>query len=192
MSKGSTPQNSGGTEPDFNHNHTPLISALTVSDTALPTVTIPDCRYTPLCKQGARRAVDTPGTIEDHMRGILGEFAAAKFFGVPERLDTEIYEYGDPGHDFRVAGKTVDVKTAQPRWEQPSLVVDANKDLVADVYLLVHEVATKCYQIIGYAPSAVVARAPVRSLSRVPWDQIRMVDQDRLFPVTQAGNSVFG
>lgn len=192
MSKGSTPQNPDGTEPDFNHTHTPLISALTVPDTSLPTVTIPDCRYHPLCEQGARRAFDTPQSIERHELGILGEFAAAKFLGVPERLDTDIYEYGDPGYDFRVGGETVDVKTAHPRWEQPSLIVDAHKELTADVYLLVHQVAQKCYRIIGYAPAAVVTRAPVRNLTRLAVDRVRMVDQDRLTPITQAASGVFG
>lgn len=165
------------------HCHAPLVSTAAIPDTAAPTVTIPDNRYGPLTDHGARRAVDTPGTIERHERGILGEFAAAKLFGVPDRVDTTIYEYGDPGYDFTLGGWTVDVKTAHTRHNTPALMVDAETDVTADFYVLVHQLSQRCYRILGYAPGAVVAEAPVRRLSVHRADRMRVVEQDRLFPV---------
>lgn len=169
-----------------------LIPASTLPETAFPTVTIPDNRYAPLTEHGARRAKGSHGTIQNHERGILGEFAAADFFGVPNRVDTQVYEFGDPGYDFEIGGWRVDVKTANPRWQRPSLMVDAKKELTADFYVLVHQLAQQCYRVIGYASAAMVARAPTRQIGLHPAKEVRMVEQDRLIPLPTSVSGTFG
>jgi hypothetical protein len=112
MSKGFNTQNTSGTERTANDRQV-LIPASVLPETAFPTVRIEDNRYAPIAAHGAQRAKGR-GDIERHTLGILGEYAAAKFLGVPHEIDTEVYENGDPGYDFEVGGWRVDVKTAKP------------------------------------------------------------------------------
>ena len=191
MSKGFHTQNTNGNGGAPSRRQT-LIPASVLPETAFLTDKIPDNRYAPLAEHGARRAKDSYGTIENHERGILGEFAAAKFFGVPDRVDTQVYEYGDPGYDFEIGGWRVDVKTAKSQHQRPSLMVDATKELTADFYVLVHQLAQQCYRVIGYAPASVVAQAPVRNIGTHMAQHVREVEQDRLTPLTTALSDVFG
>lgn len=169
-----------------------LIPASVLPERAFPLVNIPDHRYNSLVLHGTKRAKNAPGTIEHHILGILGEFAAAKFFGVPEKVDTEIYEHGDPGYDFEVGGWRVDVKTARPEQQRPSLIVGTAQELKADFYLLAHELAATRYQIIGYTPRAVVEHAPVRTFRLRGMNRIREVEQGCIVPLTEAFHGVFG
>ena len=178
------PQHSTNEQSSTNHCYLPIISAAAFPTATLPTVTVPDRRYQPLCANGAQRAMNHHGTVECHERGILGEYSFGKLVGVPDQVDTEIYEYGDPGYDFDLPVGTIDVKTARPQWDQPSLLVDASKALTADYFVLVHQLSQRCYRVIGYAPAAAVIRAPVRRISLHSANKVRMVDQQYLWPFT--------
>lgn len=162
----------------------PLVSVSEMPKSSQPIVEIPDTKRIPLSQLGTERARGGPGSIEDHIRGIMGEFAVAKFFGVPDKVDDEIYEYGDPGYDLEIDGNTIDVKTVAPRANNPCLMVDENMDVVADYYILVQELNANVYRIIGYAPSNIVEHADVRRLNLDGYaERVKTVDQYDLFPI---------
>ena len=164
----------------------PLISVADLSETSFPTVPIPDNRYLPLTEHGTRRARNSPGTTDNHIQGILGEFALAELLCIPNQVDTQLYENGDPGYDLQYRGYTIDVKTTNPRMNNPQLMVDCQKQLNADFYVLVQEVGARHYQVLGYAPRCIVESAPVKEFGTVPgYNRVRIVDQDRLFPIPQ-------
>jgi hypothetical protein len=162
----------------------PLVSVSEMPKAVQPTVEISDAKRIPLSELGTMRARGGPGSIENHIRGIMGEFAVAKFFGVPEKVDDEIYEHGDPGYDLQIDGKTIDVKTVDPRANNPGLMVDATRNIEADYYVLVQELNANTYRIIGYAPAPVVKNADVRPLRLDGYTKrLRVVEQYDLFPI---------
>jgi hypothetical protein len=164
----------------------PLVSAGAVAPTDHPLVTVEDERRLPLEEYGTRRAASSRGSIEHHVRGILGEFAVAKYLGIPDQVDTEIYDDGDPGYDLRYRNQTIDVKTAGPQAQTPELWVNANRPLEADVYVLAQELNAGFYRLIGYAPRSQVARARERILDGgvYDWpDVVRAVPQADLYPL---------
>jgi hypothetical protein len=162
----------------------PLISVSEMPKANQPVVEIPDSKRIPLSEYGTKRARDSPGTIKDHIRGIMGEFVVAKFFDVPERVDDEIYEYGDPGYDLQIDSKTIDVKTVGPRANNPGLMIDANQSIDADYYILVQELNACTYRIIGYAPAPVVENADTRPIRLDGYaKRLRIVEQYDLFPI---------
>jgi len=66
----------------------------------------------------------TSSSEESHFRGLVGEFAVAKFFGT--QLDTAIHDdHGDEGFDVEVAGLKADIKVAAHpmAWKDPILKV---------------------------------------------------------------------
>lgn len=74
----------------------------------------------------------TSSSEESHFRGLVGEFAVAKFFGT--QLDTTIHEtHGDEGFDVEVAGLKADIKVAAHpmAWKDPILKVpcESKKDM---------------------------------------------------------------
>lgn len=193
MNKVSNPQNTTGNVGAPSRER-PLISAADLPETAFPTVRIEDNRYAPIAAHGAQRAKGR-GDIDRHTLGILGEYAAAKFLGVPEneRIDTEVYEDGDPGYDFEAGGWRVDVKTANHRWQRPSLMVDATKNpTAADFYVLVHKLAQQTYRIIGYVPASVVAATPTRNIGTHWAEHVRTVEQDWITPLPASFDSMLG
>ena len=162
----------------------PLVSVSEMPKTVQPTIEIPDAKRIPLSELGTKRARDGPGSIENHIRGIMGEFAVAKFFGVPEKVDDEIYEYGDAGYDLQIDGKTIDVKTVDPRANNPGLMIDSTRNIVADYYVLVQELNANTYRLIGYAPAPVVENADVRLLHMDGYaKKLKVVEQVDLFPI---------
>jgi hypothetical protein len=179
-----TVSQSPSTRSDDDYCYRPIVSVAHLPDTSFPTVMIPDRKYQPLCDTGARRAMNSFGTIDRHERGALGEGAFEQLLGLENAVDTELYEYGDPGYDFDLSIGTVDVKTARPRWDQPSLMVGASKELAADYYVLIHQLSQRCYRVLGYAPAAVVAQAPVRQIRVHEAGRVRDVSQDWLWPFT--------
>lgn len=161
-----------------------LISVADLPEDIFPTIKIPENRYQPLAAHGTKRAYHSPGTADDHIRGILGEFAVADLFQVPDRVDTCIYEYGDPGFDLRIDGYRIDVKTASSRVNNPRLLVDADSEILADVYVLVQGLSSRVYRILGYAPAAVVKQAPICEFSEaIGTNRVRVVEQDQLAPL---------
>jgi hypothetical protein len=165
----------------------PLISAAQLPRNVQPTIEIPEERRIPLSELGTKRAKNSRGTIENHIRGILGEFAVAKFLGIPDSIDEEIYEFGDPGYDLIFRNRTIDVKTVGPQWDNPRLMIPEHHDISSDFYVLVQEISSQIYRILGYAPATVVANAQLR---RIPGDsrrrRARTVQQYKLWPLPRS------
>lgn len=169
----------------------PLVPVAETPETVQPTIDIPEERRIPLSELGTKRAKGSPGTIKNHIRGICGEYAVAKFFGIPERLNQEIYEYGDEGFDLKIAGRTIDVKTVGPYTNNPCLMVGEDQALNADYYVLVQELNANTYRIIGYAPSVMVNEAPIQRISLEGYaERVRTVEQQDLFHLPQSAASI--
>jgi hypothetical protein len=165
------------------------VSELDLAD--LPVVRLKPGRVTVLEELGSRRA-NGRGTVPNHVRGALGEYAVAKHLGVPGEFDTEIYEGGDPGFDLRYRGMRVDVKTVRPRVNNPRLHVSTHGELTADYYILVQQLNRREYRVFGCAPRPVVRRSSTFrfSRSRSLWpdrhgDEVYVVEQDRLSPIAR-------
>lgn len=191
MSKGFTTQNTNGpgAAPPVRQ---PLIPASALPERAFHVESIPDNRYLPLAEHGTQRARGSLGSEENHRCGVFGEFAAARFFGLSaDDVDTQVYEYGDPGYDFEVRGYRIDVKTTKQYYSRPSLMVDAEKELVADFYMLVHQLAERCYRIIGYASRQAVANARTRYVGEYSPREVRVIDQDGLIPLPASLSGIF-
>ena len=193
MSKGFNPQittGSGAASPV----RRPLIPASALPERAFHVESIPDNHFWALDEHGTHRARGSYGSKENHRCGVFGEFAAARFFGLSaeDGVDTQIYEYGDPGYDFKVRGFRIDVKTTKQYYSRPSLMVDAEKELMADFYMLVHQLAERCYRIIGYAPRQAVANARTRYVDKYPPKKVRVIDQDGLIPLPASLSGLFG
>lgn len=98
--------------------------------------------------------------LTSHETGILGEMAVAELYATS--IDTETYAFGDGGVDLDLWGVTGDVKsTTTTKMTYPQLLVRANKDLAADIYLQTHiqnwgEDGAQV-RILGYATRAQLA-----------------------------------
>lgn len=161
-----------------------------------PPVSVVDSkRYTPatvkiqpekvhaLSLHAHQRAKDSSGTISDHEQGLLGEYALARYLGVPDAVDTNIYDYGDPGYDPVIEDHTIDVKTAGRQWNNPDLLVTVRQPLDAVFFVLVQQLNRQTYQVIGWAPRAAVGNAPTRTILHDDYaDRVRAVPQDWLRP----------
>jgi hypothetical protein len=77
-------------------------------------------------------------SLTSHQVGFLGETAVGKFYRLP--VDSNIYpENGDDGVDLRLYDTNVDVKTtATNALQLPQLLVRADKELPADMYVRTH------------------------------------------------------
>lgn len=178
------------TSNDSVESVSPLIPVAETPDTAKHTVDIPDEVRIPLSELGTERATDSPGSIKHHIRGICGEYAVAKFFGIEEQVDTEIYEYGDPGWDLTYRDNTIDVKTVGPRANNPCLMVNDRKPISADFYVLVQELSSRSYRLIGYAPACMVKTAPVRRIRYEGYaDRVKAVEQVDLFHIPRPSSA---
>lgn len=169
----------------------PLVPVSSLPKRTFHVESIPDNRYIPLAEHGADRARGSYGTEKNHQCGVFGEFAVAQFFGVPDQVDTQIYEFGDPGHDLKIGGWYIDVKTTSQYNNRPSLMVDAKKEPTADFYVLVHQLAERCYRVLGYAPRQTVANAPTLPVGEHRAKEVRVVDQDNLVPLLPTLSGVF-
>ena len=193
MSKGFNPQITNGSGPDPTVKQ-PLVPVSALSETAFHVESIPDNHFWALDEHGTHRARGSYGSKENHRCGVFGEFAAARFFGLSaeDGVDTQIYEDGDPGYDLKVRGSRVDVKTTKQYYSRPSLMVNAEKELTADFYVLVHQLAERCYRILGYAPRQIVANARTEHVGEYRMKKVRVVDQDGLIPLPASFAGVFG
>lgn len=177
-------ESAGGPAPQRDPWGKRLITVADLPTDIFPTLRIPENRYLPLTEHGTKRAYHAPGSPEHHIRGILGEFAVADLFHVPNRVDTCIYEYGDPGFDFRLNGFRVDVKTAGPQENNPRLLVGADSEIQADLYILAQELSSRVYRVLGYAPADVVEDAPVCEFpQRIGASRVRVIKRDQLAPL---------
>lgn len=178
-----------GGESAFEPN--PLISVADLPEWCFPTRRIPQNERMALELSGIERAKNSPGgdTARNDVRGIMGEYVVANLFGAD--VDTEIYHGGDGGFDFCVDGKLIDVKTRNPRCNNPDLLVDANKKIRADYYVLAQEVSPCEYRVFGYASAQRVRDARVMTISPnspasncVAGTELRVVGQEKICPLT--------
>lgn len=173
----------------------PLVPVSELEKSNLPVITISPSRRNALSILGARRAKSGNGSIKHHEQGILGEFAVAKYLGIPRQIDDEIYENGDPGYDLVFQGKRIDVKTVGPQVNNPFLPVPTHTELQADYYVLAHQLNQSNYRIFGYAHRQQVRKSHTITFSH---DQLRskdqfgeevyVVEQDVLRPIARIGD----
>lgn len=162
----------------------PLVSATDIEDHDSPIVQIDKGKRDALSLCGHKRAKNSPGTIRCHERGILGEYAVAKYLGIPDRVDTNIYEFGDSGYDFEYRGDTIDVKTVGPKENNPELRVNSRKPPIADYYVLAQQLNLSTYQIIGYAHRQAVCNARTRLMRLDGYcKRVFALPQDQLYPL---------
>lgn len=138
----------------------PLVSAADVPRRELPTERLSSQQHPIIEEHGRQRPQNGAyGTEEDHVKGIIGEAVAAKFFGTLDGLDTALYENGDGGVDLTYNGVTIDVKTVGRHDTDPALTVNTYQPLNADYYVLVDRIGTSECRLIGYAPKLFVKNA---------------------------------
>jgi hypothetical protein len=175
---------------DINEFLEPLVPVSEVASSKLPVESIQPSRLEALSVVGAKRAKDSRGTISDHEQGIFGEFAVAKYFGIPNQIDKEIYENGDPGYDIVYRKKKIDVKTVGGSVNNPFLPVSTYGELHADYYVLVQQLNRSNYRIFGYAHRLQVLQShtikfthrKLHSPDRFD-NEVYSVEQDRLIPI---------
>lgn len=159
---------------------TPLVSASQLSKAEFPYQHISEERLYPLEEHARQIAQTTSGSPENHLAGLLGEDAVAKYLGIEDELNTEVYaDGGDGGADLQYRGATIDVKTVGRQESNPPLTVNAYDSLTADYYALVSRIGKSDFLLIGYAPREFVANAPQLSHQG---QNYHIVDQEYLFP----------
>jgi hypothetical protein len=107
-------------------------------------------------------------SIDSHRRGILGELAVAKFYGLS--IDSGIYDNGDDGRDIQLFGDSIDVDiktTATTKMRLPELLVKADKEVRADLFVRAHIINSNRTEVrvrlLGYARAGTVTdRRPRR------------------------------
>jgi hypothetical protein len=151
---------------------------------ACPTQRLSDERRI-VVERWARRIANTaPGSEERHVRGKLGEDAFAHKFGLPDRLNVDVYpDGGDGGTDLWVCGARIDVKTVGPEYvHSPELWVSVRESLDADYYALASQMGKSNFRLVGYAPRSFVANAPIRSYEG---QRCHVVPREYLFPFAE-------
>lgn len=104
--------------------------------------------------------------LTSHQIGVLGELALSQLYGIP--IDEATYHRGDDGQDHTLFTAGVDVKTtATDKVRRPELLVRADKELAAPLYVRAHLTeftrSGAHVRFIGCAPREVVeARSPQR------------------------------
>lgn len=163
---------------------TPLFSAADLDIGDYPVVHIPQRRLFMLQEYARRIADVSPGSVENHRTGKIGEDAVAKPLGARDSINLDVYtDGGDGGVDLQHRGATIDVKTVGQHRSDPAMVVDAYEQLQANYYVLASRISETDVRLIGYAPRQFVANAPVRSHRGGDY---HFVDQDYLFPFPQS------
>ncbi|MFC7028510.1 hypothetical protein ACFQH8_15980 [Halomicroarcula sp. GCM10025710] len=97
-----------------------------------------------------------------HLTGVVGELAVAQLYD--GRIDRDVYEHGDEGHDLIFGRTTFDVKTTKTTaLSRPDLIVPVDPTPIADYYFLTHWVEEHRVRVIGYASrGTVLDREPRR------------------------------
>lgn len=91
-----------------------------------------------------------------HLTGVLGEMAAAK--AMETSIDDRIYARGDAGEDLQLGGYDVDVKTTSTRVRRPDLLVRADREHTADVYILAHRIDQRQIRLLGWIDRETVTK----------------------------------
>lgn len=162
---------------------TPLISAADVPLPQFPIVHIRQGRRAALVERARQMAESWYSEPRDHIKGLLGEAALAKFLGIESELNVEVYtDGGDGGVDLRYHGASIDVKTVGQHYSDPPLTVDVYESLTADYYVLASQIGCSDIRLIGYAPRRFVANAPQCDSEG---GKYHIVWQDYLYPFSR-------
>jgi hypothetical protein len=157
----------------------PFVPVSEIPVDQLPIVYIKKSRRDALEICGTKRANGSSGTPENHMMGIKGEYAVAKFYGDPDGVDTAVDKSSDGGVDLDILGD-IQVKTCGSQVNNPKLMISDTENLHADHYVLVQELDRSSYRIIGYAPKQTVANAPVSRFATID-EPVRVIEQPDLW-----------
>ena len=117
--------------------------------------------------------------FEAHLTGVLGEAAVAK--AARSEMDQRIYVHGDAGHDLPIAGYSADVKSTATHIREPDLIVPADRDPSAELFVLAHRIEEQKVRLVGWAERDTVTdreteRAPGSRLNYiVPFDELRPI-----------------
>jgi hypothetical protein len=117
--------------------------------------------------------------FEAHLTGVLGEVAVAK--AARSEMDKQIYVHGDAGHDLPIAGYSADVKATATHVPEPDLIVPADSEPTAEMYVLAHRIEERKVRLVGWADKDTLTdRAPEREPGStlnyiVPFDELRPI-----------------
>lgn len=111
---------------------------------------------------GGREAYGDQDLVEAHTRGVLGEMTVREVLDLPQVEVT--YLGGDPGHDLILRDYKADVKTRTAPGPYPDLLVNADRELRADLYIMVHRENELLYRVYGYASQEQVLDADVKRM----------------------------
>ena len=107
------------------------------------------------------------------IRGAAGEFAARRFFGLPEKLHTEF----DGGVDLRLDEKSVDVKATKlvDYIDKLHLQWPYGKPFIAEIIILTAvDIEGMRAEMIGWATKDEMEAAPVNPDRRDPCHEIKV------------------
>ena len=112
---------------------------------------------------GNRRHFGDPDFV--HSIGVMGEKLVCEKLGLP--FDLRDRPSGDKGHDIKVGGITVDVKTDSYEGENLEMKVERGK-VRSDAYILVHyDIKTAKLRIVGWEYGICIKRRPTKSYGYV-------------------------
>lgn len=118
------------------------------------------------------------------IRGVAGELAARRFFGLPEKLHTEF----DGGIDLWLDGKSVDVKATKlvDYIDKLNLQWPEGKAFVAEIILLTAvDLEEQTAEMIGWATDKEMKAARVNPNRRDPCHEIKVT---KLRPIQELTN----
>jgi len=99
--------------------------------------------------------------FEAHLTGVCGEMAVAK--AADEEMDDRIYVRGDAGHDLPIAGYDADVKATATHISEPDLIVPADREPSAELFILAHRIEERKVRLVGWADqTTLTSRDPER------------------------------
>ncbi len=121
--------------------------------------------------QTERHVSDYGDSIE--IRGVAGELAARRYFGLPEELHT----YFDGGVDFRLGEVSVDVKATKlvDYIDKLNLQWTSGKPFKAPVIVLTAvDLEKQCAKMIGWETKYEMEKAPINPKRRDPCHEIKV------------------
>jgi len=144
------------------HHHHENVSSRSIND--CPVVRLSEQEYQ-ICRHiAAARTISFQGATDEpfgeqdqyeaHLTGVIGEAAVAQ--AARAEMDDAIYVYGDPGHDLDLWGHETDVKCTSTHIQKPDLIIGAEHDLDAEIYILAHRIDDRKVRLLGWADEATI------------------------------------
>lgn len=98
-------------------------------------------------KVASRKYDSTQSEFELDFIGAMGEYAVCKYFDIP--MNREIYIGGDNGVDIDIHGSTCQIKTINPKWNDPDLYFNDESCFSTDVAICTKIISPVKVEIIG-------------------------------------------